>query len=475
MSTGSLGQGLSPGVGMALAAKLRGQGYRTWVMLGDGEIQEGQIWEACFTAARYELDNLTAILDSNNLPQFGWPSPEGFTRDRPIDDPRAKFEAFGWHVVECDGHDHAEIERAFAEAVAHTGRPTCVIAHTVKGKGVSFMENQFTWHATAAECRATGRCAGRARIGGVEMSAVTELRPLADAPSVAVRDAWGKTLVALAEQYPELVVLDGDLANSTRADIFAAAVPDRFFEMGIAEQNMLGVAAGMATCGFVPWISTFAAFLTSRALDQIRVVVAQPHLNVKLCGSYSGLLTSKTGKTHQSVDDLAVFRAMPGVSVIAPADANELAAAMRAMMETDGPQYLRLTRDASPVIFPEDHLFRLGKAELLRDGGDVGLISTGIQTIRVLEAAELLAARGIEAAVLHVPTLKPLDVEAIVAAGGADKRRSSRPRTTRSSADSAARWPNASASTAQPGCGASASGTPSASRPRTTLCSKSTD
>ena len=235
-------------------------------------------------------------------------------------------------------------------------------------------------------------------------------------PSVAVRDAWGNTLVALAEQYPELVVLDGDLANSTRADIFAAAVPDRFFEMGIAEQNLLGVAAGMATCGFVPWISTFTAFLTSRALDQIRVVVAQPHLNVKLCGSYSGLLTSKTGKTHQSVDDLAVFRAMPGISVIAPADANELAAAMRSMMETDGPQYLRLTRDASPVVFPENHLFRLGKAELLRDGGDVSLISTGTQTIRTLEAAELLAARGIQADVLHVPTLKPLDVEAIVAA-----------------------------------------------------------
>ncbi|HYP59849.1 MAG TPA: transketolase C-terminal domain-containing protein [Thermomicrobiales bacterium] len=248
------------------------------------------------------------------------------------------------------------------------------------------------------------------------MSAVTELRPLADAPSVAVRDAWGNTLVALAEQYPELVVLDGDLANSTRADIFAAAVPDRFFEMGIAEQNLLGVAAGMATCGYVPWISTFTAFLTSRALDQIRVVVAQPHLNVKLCGSYSGLLTSKTGKTHQSVDDLAVFRAMPGISVIAPADANELAAAMRSMMETEGPQYLRVTRDASPVVFPENHLFRLGKAELLRDGGDVSLISTGTQTIRTLEAAELLAARGIQADVLHVPTLKPLDVEAIVAA-----------------------------------------------------------
>ena len=148
MSTGSLGQGLSPGVGMALAARLRGQSFRTWVMLGDGEIQEGQIWEAAFVAARYGLDTVTVILDANGLPQFGWPAPEGFTRDRPYDDPRAKFTAFGWHVVECDGHDHVDIARAFAEAVAHTGQPTCVIARTVKGKGISFMEGDFAWHAT---------------------------------------------------------------------------------------------------------------------------------------------------------------------------------------------------------------------------------------------------------------------------------------------------------------------------------------
>ena len=140
-----------------------------------------------------------------------------------------------------------------------------------------------------------------------------------------MRDAWGQALAELANEYPELVVLDGDLANSTRADIFAEAHPDRFFEMGIAEQNMIGVAAGLATVGFVPWISTFAAFVAKRALDQIRVVVAQPHLNVKLCGSYSGILTGKTGKTHQSVEDIAVFRAMPGVTTIAPADGDELA------------------------------------------------------------------------------------------------------------------------------------------------------
>ena len=159
--------------------------------------------------------------------------------------------------------------------------------------------------------------------------------PLAGAEQKALREVWGQTLVELAADYPDLVVLDGDLANSTRADIFAAAVPDRFFEMGIAEQNMVGVAAGMATLGFVPWLSTFAAFMANRATDQVRIVVAQPHLNVKMCGGYTGILTGKTGKTHQSVEDIAIFRAMPGVVTIAPADAVELRSAMRAMMETD--------------------------------------------------------------------------------------------------------------------------------------------
>lgn len=255
--------------------------------------------------------------------------------------------------------------------------------------------------------------AAAAAVPGAATRSVMPLS-LAGAEQVALREAWGEGLVELGGRYPELVVLDGDLANSTRADLFAAAVPERFFELGIAEQNLLGVAAGLATVGFVPWISTFTAFLTSRALDQIRVVIAQPHLDVKLCGSYSGILTGKTGKTHQSVDDLAVFRAMPGVTVIAPADAVELRAAMAAMMAAPGPTYLRLTRDPSPVIFGQDYVFQIGGGVLLRDGGDVGLIGTGTQTPRVLAAAELLAADGIAAAVLHLPTLKPLDVGAIV-------------------------------------------------------------
>jgi transketolase len=233
------------------------------------------------------------------------------------------------------------------------------------------------------------------------------------ARSEALRDVWGEMLCELGSDYESLVVLDGDLANSTKADTFAKCQPDRFYEMGIAEQNLVGVAAGMASAGLVPWVSTFAAFLAKRALDQIRVVVAQPGLNVKLCGGYTGILTGKTGKTHQSIEDIAVFRAMPGMTTLAPADGNDLRAAMRAMMEDPNPTYLRLTRDPSPVVFPENHEFTIGKAVRLKHGSDVGLISTGVQTIRTLEAAAILEEQGVAATVLHVPTLKPLDVDAI--------------------------------------------------------------
>lgn len=233
---------------------------------------------------------------------------------------------------------------------------------------------------------------------------------------IAQRVAFGEALVELAASHDALLVLDGDLANSTRVDLVNDAAPDRFLEMGIAEQNMIGVAAGLATCGFIPWCSTFAAFLASRALDQIRVVVAQPGLNVKLAGGYSGLLTGSTGKTHQEVADLAIFRAMPHMTVVAPADANEVRAATRALTEHHGPAYLRLTRDPSPVIFDAARPFEIGRAAMLRDGSDVTLIGTGVQTVRVLEAADLLAEEGVSALVLHVPTVKPLDTSAIVEA-----------------------------------------------------------
>ena len=233
---------------------------------------------------------------------------------------------------------------------------------------------------------------------------------------LAQRDAFGDTLVELIDRDERVYVLDGDLANSTKADVVSRERPDRFLMMGIAEQNMMGVAAGMATCGLVPWLSSFACFIVNRDLDQLRVVVAQPNLPVKLCGAYSGLLTGKTGKTHQDVSDISVMRAMPNMTVLAPADAVEVTACMRVANDLPGPVYVRMTRDPEPVIFPDEYQFELGKAVTAREGTDVALISTGAQTPRCLDAADQLADDGVAALVLHLPTIKPLDEDAIVAA-----------------------------------------------------------
>ena len=236
---------------------------------------------------------------------------------------------------------------------------------------------------------------------------------------IAQRDAFGETLVELIDRDERVYALDGDLANSTKADIVSRERPDRFLMMGIAEQNMMGVAAGMASCGLIPWLSSFACFIVNRDLDQLRIVVAQPNLPVKLCGAYSGLLTGKTGKTHQEVSDISVMRAMPNMTVFAPADAVEVAACMRVANDLPGPVYVRMTRDPEPVIFPADYQFQLGKALVVREGTDITLISTGAQTPRCLDAADELATEGIHAHVLHVPSIKPLDEAAIVEA--ADK------------------------------------------------------
>ena len=233
---------------------------------------------------------------------------------------------------------------------------------------------------------------------------------------LAQRDAFGDTLVELIDRDERVYVLDGDLANSTKADVVSRERPDRFLMMGIAEQNMMGVAAGMATCGLVPWLSSFACFIVNRDLDQLRVVVAQPNLPVKLCGAYSGLLTGKTGKTHQDVSDISVMRAMPNMTVLAPADAVEVAACMRVANDLPGPVYVRMTRDPEPVIFPANYQFELGKAVTACEGTDIALISTGAQTPRCLKAADQLADDGVSALVLHLPTIKPLDEDAIVAA-----------------------------------------------------------
>jgi transketolase len=230
------------------------------------------------------------------------------------------------------------------------------------------------------------------------------------------RDVWAETLVDLARENPDLVVFDADLATSTKADKFAAAYPDRFFQMGIAEQNMVGTAAGMSLVGYVPWLSSFGIFFTNRALDQVRMAVAQTHANVKIGAAYTGLMAGLAGKTHVDISDLATMRAMPGMTILAPCDAAETAAMTRWATATPGPVYLRLGREAGPDVFGPDYAFEPRRVYLLREGTEVLLVSTGQQTARTIAAAELLGDDGISAGVLHVPSIKPVDEAAIAAA-----------------------------------------------------------
>ncbi|HZL06244.1 MAG TPA: transketolase C-terminal domain-containing protein [Coriobacteriia bacterium] len=232
----------------------------------------------------------------------------------------------------------------------------------------------------------------------------------------AQREVFGRVVTAMADTDDRIVVLDADVASSTKADIFEEAHPDRFLEMGIAEQNMLSVAAGLATTGLIPFISTFTAFAVVRPLDQIRVQIAQTGANVKITPSYAGLFTGSTGMSHIIVDDLAIMRDMPGMVVIAPADDVEAEGALRWAAQYEGPVYVRLVRDATARIFEPGHVFEFGKSVVVREGADLTLFSTGTQTPRTLLAANLLAERGVDAKVVHVPTIKPLDVEGIVAA-----------------------------------------------------------
>lgn len=234
-----------------------------------------------------------------------------------------------------------------------------------------------------------------------------------------LRVAFGETVTELARKDQRIVVLDGDLGSSTKADIFEAAHQDRFYQMGVAEQNMLGTAAGMATLGLIPFVSTFACFAVARALDSVRVLIAQPELNVKITGGYAGLLAGMTGKTHLIFDDVAIMRALGNMVVVAPADEVEARQAIRAIVDYEGPVYLRLTRPATPVLFDESYEFELGKTTVVRSGSDLTVFSTGVQTTRVFEATEILADEGIDVHLVHVPTLKPLDVEGVVSAAEA--------------------------------------------------------
>ena len=413
VATGSLGQGLPVGVGMAIGGKRLNQlPFRVWVICGDSEMAEGSMWEAAEHAAFYELANLTAIVDVNRLGQrgetmHGWDL-SVFTR---------RFEAFGWQAIEVDGHDVGAIDAAYREAEA-SDRPTAIVARTVKGKGYSKVENENGWHGKAVAEEAVDE------LGGLRNMIVDVAKPAAGEPrvfeatggewpsyelgsKVSTRKAYGEALAGLGGDDAKVVVLDGEVSNSTYAELFKDAHPERFLEMYIAEQQMVAAAVGLQVLGWKPFCSTFAAFL-SRAYDFVRMAVVS-QATVRLCGSHAGVSIGEDGPSQMGLEDIAAFRALNGSTVLYPCDGNQTAALVRAMADLEGISYLRTTRGDTEVVYDADEEFPVGGSKTLREGDDVALVAAGITLHEALAAAETLAGEGIEARVVDCYSVKPID------------------------------------------------------------------
>jgi transketolase len=420
VATGSLGQGLPYGVGMALAGKnLDKTPMRTWVLLGDSEMAEGSQWEAFEHAAFYGLDNLVAILDVNRLGQRG-ETMHGWDLDSYADRARA----FGWHAIEIDGHDFEEIDRAYDEALA-VDKPAIVVARTLKGKGVKAVENQPGWHGKPLDNpeEAIEELGGlrnirvevaRPEVGGraAEIKRGTPALPTYEVgEEVATRKAYGEALAALGKARGDVVGLDGEVSNSTFAEIFRDAVPERYFEMYIAEQQMVAAAVGIQVTGWRPFASTFAAFL-SRAYDFIRMS-AISRANYCLAGSHAGVSIGEDGPSQMGLEDISALRAIHGSTVLHPCDANQTARLVAKMADCEGISYIRTLRPATPVIYDAGQDFEIGGSRTLRDGEDVAIVAAGITVHEALSAAETLAQDGIEARVIDLYSIKPLDEETI--------------------------------------------------------------
>ncbi len=430
VATGSLGQGLPIGVGVALAGKkLDRLPYRVWVLCGDSEMAEGSMWEAFDHASHYELDNLIAIVDVNRLGQTG-ETMHGWD----LDSYARRAEAFGWHAIEIDGHDVEAIDRAYEEAAAVTGRPVAVIAKTLKGKGVKAVENVNGRHGKPLDDPAEAI----AELGGERNIVVDVAKPEGpDQPhrfevgelelptyevggaEVATRKAYGDALAALGSGREGVVALDGEVSNSTFSEEFREAHPDRYFEMYIAEQQMVAAAVGIQVRGWKPFASTFAAFL-SRAYDFVRMA-AISHADIALCGSHAGVSIGEDGPSQMALEDLAEFRAVGGSTVLYPCDANQTASLVAAMAELDGISYMRTTRANTPVIYGADEEFPIGGAKVVRssDSDDVTLVGAGITLHEALKAADALAEEGISARVVDLYSVKPIDAETLHAAAEA--------------------------------------------------------
>jgi transketolase len=420
VATGSLGQGLPIGVGMALAGKrLDRLPFRVWVICGDSEMAEGSMWEAIEHAAFYELDNLTAIVDVNRLGQRG-ETMHGWDLSSYSD----RIRAFGWHAIEIDGHDVEQIDAAYREAES-IGKPTAVVARTIKGKGYSKIEDQGGWHGKAVAEEAVEELGGmrnltidvpkpeRAERHRFEPKGTPEWPRYEVGSKVATRKAYGEALAALGGEDGEVVGLDGEVSNSTYSEIFRDAHPDRFFEMYIAEQQMIAAAVGMQVLGWKPFASTFAAFM-SRAYDFVRMA-AISRATLKLCGSHAGVSIGEDGPSQMALEDLAAFRAVHGSTVLYPCDGNQTAKLVRAMADLDGISFLRTTRADTPVVYEPDEEFPVGGSKTLRssDDDDVTIVAAGITVHEALAAADNLAEQGIPARVIDCYSVKPIDRETL--------------------------------------------------------------
>jgi len=431
VATGSLGQGLPIAVGVAMAGKsLDRLPYRVWVLCGDSEMAEGSIWEAFEAAGFHGLDNLTAIIDVNRLGQRG-ETMHGWD----LGAYAARAKAFGWHAIEIDGHDCAAIDAAMTEAAATSGKPTVIIAKTKKGKGVAAVEDQDNAHGKplADEAGAINE------LGGLRNLSFEVAKPAAGTPhvatptpmemptwdlgeKVATRKAYGVALTALGAARPDVVCLDGEVSNSTHAEDFKAVHPERFFEMYIAEQQLVAAAVGMQVQNYRPFASTFAAFL-SRAYDFVRMA-AISRANFAVCGSHAGVSIGEDGPSQMALEDLASFRAITGTTVLYPCDAVSTAKLVALMADLAGISFLRTTRGATPVIYGPDETFEAGGSKVVRSSDDdvVTVVAAGITVPEAIKAADALGTEGIAVRIIDLYSVKPVDgatlTAAVTATGG---------------------------------------------------------
>ncbi len=431
--TGSLGQGLPVGLGMALSARLTGNPARTYVLMGDGESAEGSVWEAAEIASHDNVDNLCAIVDVNRL---GQSQPTMLQHD--METYRQRWSAFGWNAIVVDGHNVAQLLEAFENAAQTKGRPTVLLARTLKGKGVSFIEDKNGWHGKPLNKDDAAKALPELKAQFVADSGVkarpqappqiapepAALQPIAKPAfdpnkQVATREAFGQALASLGEHNQQIVVVDGDVENSTYTQDFQKVAPNRFFEGYIAEQNMVGMTMGFAATGKVPFASTFACFLT-RAADFIRLA-GLAESNIKLVGTHAGISIGEDGGSQMGLEDLSLFRALPHSVVLYPSDAVSTWYAIDLVARHHGLSYVRTGRPKAPILYAADEPFAIGKAKVLRQSQEdvVTVIGAGVTLFEALKAYDRLQQQGIHIRVIDLFSVRPVDAETLLAAARA--------------------------------------------------------